>query len=225
MFQPSAIRGWQMRGSAGQRQQAFSVWLRTGRRGRHPDNGEIERKFNPWHDPDDGRFTFAGAGDRSGTSDGGSAKPVGSHAPKIQYVEDFGMAPLASMAEVDIWRATELAKNRGKPGYAEAIEVQYQRYRQAFAGQPSSTLDRIASGATGLARGAGTAVYDSGKEAVTGLYSAATNNPVTTVQNIGRGIAGKIDSAISAEDTPASVQISRLRTRSLTRPLMTSAMR
>lgn len=34
---------------------AFEIFLRTGR-------GTVESKFNPWHDPEDGRFTFAGQG-------------------------------------------------------------------------------------------------------------------------------------------------------------------
>jgi LysM repeat protein len=38
---------------------AFSVWLRTGRRG---GGLPIEVKFNPWHDREDGRFTFVGQG-------------------------------------------------------------------------------------------------------------------------------------------------------------------
>lgn len=37
---------------------AFEAYLRTGRR----FAGAVELKFNPWHDPDDGRFTFAGRG-------------------------------------------------------------------------------------------------------------------------------------------------------------------
>lgn len=36
----------------------FEFWLRTGLV-REPS---MERKFNPWHDPDNGRFTFAGQG-------------------------------------------------------------------------------------------------------------------------------------------------------------------
>ena len=36
---------------------AFEIYLRTGRRVKG-----IEVKFNPWHDPDNGRFTFAGTG-------------------------------------------------------------------------------------------------------------------------------------------------------------------
>jgi hypothetical protein len=38
---------------------AFEIYLRTGRR---VVRGAIERKFNPWHDPDDGKFTFANQG-------------------------------------------------------------------------------------------------------------------------------------------------------------------
>ncbi len=44
---------------AGVKMSPFSIYLRTGRR----VTGSIQTKFNPWHDPDDGRFTFAGRGD------------------------------------------------------------------------------------------------------------------------------------------------------------------
>lgn len=48
---------------------AFEIYLRTGRRtqpgGPAP---KLERKFNPYHDPDNGQFTFAPGGSRSGTS-------------------------------------------------------------------------------------------------------------------------------------------------------------
>ena len=43
---------------------AFEVFLRTGRI--VPDAEKLEHKFNPLHDPDDGRFTFAGQGRRFG---------------------------------------------------------------------------------------------------------------------------------------------------------------
>lgn len=42
-------------------QSAFAAFLRTGQRLVGPSD-EIEVKFNPWHDPEDGRFTFAGQG-------------------------------------------------------------------------------------------------------------------------------------------------------------------
>lgn len=40
---------------------AFEIYLRTGRRVSEAE-AALETKFNPWHDPDDGRFTFAGRG-------------------------------------------------------------------------------------------------------------------------------------------------------------------
>lgn len=39
---------------------AFDFYLRTGRS--LPHATKLETKFNPWHDPEDGRFTFAGQG-------------------------------------------------------------------------------------------------------------------------------------------------------------------
>ena len=56
------------------RMSAFEYYLRTGRRLADPD--PVETKFNPWHDPEDGRFTFAGQGRRSG--DGTSRSQDGS---------------------------------------------------------------------------------------------------------------------------------------------------
>jgi len=75
----------------------FSYFLRTGR-SRPVDRG-TEVKFNPWHDPDDGRFTFVGqgryfAGGQTRTSSSGTArtpaqsrtsatpKPIGPAFPK-----------------------------------------------------------------------------------------------------------------------------------------------
>lgn len=56
-----------------ERRRTFSVWLRTGRLPvAHGADGR-ELKFNPWHDPRDGRFTFAGTGKyyAQGWGDGG----------------------------------------------------------------------------------------------------------------------------------------------------------
>ena len=49
---------------------AFPMWLRTGRLPSYPKGDGIECKFNPWHDPEDGRFTFAGAGRYHGGGEG-----------------------------------------------------------------------------------------------------------------------------------------------------------
>lgn len=51
--------------SAGTRQSAFSYYLRTGRRFHIKEAASAEFKFNPYHDPRNGRFTFAPGGPQS----------------------------------------------------------------------------------------------------------------------------------------------------------------
>lgn len=56
--------------SGGKQSSAFSWWLRTGKLPPALGPDGLELKFNPWHDPTDGRFTFAGSGqnyDQSGS--------------------------------------------------------------------------------------------------------------------------------------------------------------
>lgn len=56
---------------------AFSIYLRTGRRVAPSD---VEVKFNPWHDPANGQFTFAGRGEYSPgngqSAEGGPGRPA-----------------------------------------------------------------------------------------------------------------------------------------------------
>ncbi|MGI4939935.1 MAG: DNA/RNA non-specific endonuclease [Janthinobacterium lividum] len=59
LYLPSRIRSPSAR---------FGTYLRTGL-GLDLDDGGVELKFNPWHDPATGRFTFKGGGD--GTWGGG----------------------------------------------------------------------------------------------------------------------------------------------------------
>lgn len=44
---------------------AFSLWLRTGQWPAGPAAPDVECKFNPYHDPRNGQFTFAPGGPRS----------------------------------------------------------------------------------------------------------------------------------------------------------------
>lgn len=44
----------------------FEFWLRTGRLVTGAGADQTEAKFNPWHDPTNGQFTFAGGGTSSG---------------------------------------------------------------------------------------------------------------------------------------------------------------
>ncbi|WP_445190891.1 hypothetical protein ACT009_09710 [Sphingomonas sp. Tas61C01] len=48
--------------SNNKRARDFSNWLRTGRLPLVIDPGGLELKYDHWHDPDDGRFTFAQSG-------------------------------------------------------------------------------------------------------------------------------------------------------------------
>lgn len=64
--------------SADERRQAFSHWLRTGRLPRLKNADGIEIKFNPWHDPENGRFTFANTGRYFGRRGAGGSSG-GSH--------------------------------------------------------------------------------------------------------------------------------------------------
>lgn len=48
---------------------AFEIYLRTGKTVTQASE-ELQVKFNPWHDPENGRFTFAGQGRYYGRGDG-----------------------------------------------------------------------------------------------------------------------------------------------------------
>lgn len=70
---------------------AFSYWLRTGRLPAVRSAAGLELKFNPWHDPEDGRFTFANTGDYHPRGSGGGAKarrPRAGPTPKSQPSSD-----------------------------------------------------------------------------------------------------------------------------------------
>ncbi|WP_313538250.1 DNA/RNA non-specific endonuclease [Sphingomonas sp.] len=121
--------------TATEQRRAFAIWLRTGRQVR-PDEGDaIEVKFNPWHDPSDGRFTFAGAGS---TSKGGSGV-IGQRKRKRvpPYGDDPKLKPITSLEEADAWRASELAKHPRDPDWRDAIETRYRYYQNHFRPLPS----------------------------------------------------------------------------------------
>lgn len=134
---------------AEQRRHDFSVWIRTGRWPRRGDSRAIERKFNPWHDPANGRFTFAGAGGYSGTGGARQADGGGQDTRKVAYIEDRALPPIASRKEVEAWRAEELAKHGHEPGYPKAIEAQYRRYLDELARRDHPASEIQAAGQAG----------------------------------------------------------------------------
>ncbi|MDV3459032.1 hypothetical protein RZN05_18685 [Sphingomonas sp. HF-S4] len=191
--------------AAEQRRRSFGVWLRTGRRPTLGDQPEV--KFNPWHDPNDGRFTFSGSGEYYDPGSPRQGDSPGRKVPKFSYVEDPRLPSISTKEEADAWRTAELAKYGHKRERRRAIEEQYQRYLQDLKPPPADLLRKASEAAGGAVVG----VYDVGKDVVTGLYSLATTNPVTSAQNIGIGLARKIDDAIEAEDTPAYVHLKKTR--------------
>jgi len=71
-------RGGMSESPHGRKPSAFSRWLRTGRLPPAVSPDGLELKFNPWHDPTDGRFTFAGAGRHYGTGEADTASGASS---------------------------------------------------------------------------------------------------------------------------------------------------
>lgn len=190
-----------IRTSSDRQQSAFSWWLRTGRLPLVPTADGIECKFNPWHDPLDGRFTFAGSGRHYGAGGAGpsaratdrNTKPIDRQKPQQARIAKWSTA------------ATPPAGQRGrhskKPVSGATIEAQTKPVGSRRTGQSNQAAEFI----TGVGEG----VYDVAEGTVAAAYAALTTNPVTTVRNAGREIAAMIDTAIAAEDIPARVQVSR----------------
>lgn len=66
---------------------AFSMWIRTGYVPRSERQDGYELKFNPWHDPADGRFTSAGSGAGSTSKSGIPYSGAHRRAPSNPVVE------------------------------------------------------------------------------------------------------------------------------------------
>ncbi|WP_431470871.1 hypothetical protein [Sphingosinithalassobacter sp. LHW66-3] len=186
-----------------QRRAAFRAWLRTGRAGGPVDARGREFKFNPWHDARTGRFTFAGQGRYFARSAGGAAPRVRQDAPTIELREI--LPPVGSREEADTERDRLLALHGDTSANRALIEDWRRRQQEALAPSPADPPNPLADFATGVAEG----VYDVAEGAVTGTYTLLTTSPITTVGAIGSGIAGTIDAAIEAEDTPTYVHLSR----------------
>ncbi|MGU3389545.1 hypothetical protein [Sphingomonas sp. M1A8_2b] len=190
----------------GEHRSGFSHWLRTGRRPTAISPEGIELKFNPWHDPEDGRFTFVGAGSHYGSSAADPADEPGARASaRIDGPPSMGDRRKSHAAKLSNSKALRAGapvgdgKRTVKRGPSEA-------HPQSDAvSRPGSPPNPVAEFVGGVGEG----LYDVGKETVTEVHAALTTNPATTIRNAGRGIAGMIDTVIAAENTPARIQVSR----------------
>jgi hypothetical protein len=177
--------------------------LRTGKVPPPLSPDGLELKFNPWHDPVDGRFTFTGAGGHYGASGiDVASRRVSARLGRAQSMGDRSKSPTATLPEAAAPRAGPLAGDGQRSVERGSVPVQPTRIPGS---PPASHPNPVAEFVGGVGQG----LYDVGEGAVTGVHAALTTNPVTTVRNVGRGIAGMIDTAIAAEDTPARVQVSR----------------
>lgn len=192
--------------SDGRQSSAFSRWLRTGKLPSALGPDGLELKFNPWHDPADGRFTFAGAGRRYGAGGTDVAREANS-----RTVPRAGRAPIAEDRRKSQTATPQTAGNA--PGRTSKSEDQGPA-RHASSAVLSKRIERQRSGnqpspVTEFVGGVGEGLYNVGKEAVSGVRAALTISPVTTARNAGRGVAEMIDAVIASEDTPARIQVSR----------------
>lgn len=187
--------------SDSERRRAFTIWLRTGRLPQISTTNGIERKFNPWHDPLDGRFTFAGSGRHYGTGGAGpSGRATGRNLGVInrQKPRQPRITVRPSAAAPPAGQAGQLNRNPPSPATVQPQSMPAVARRDDF---PNPVAEFIA--------GAGEGGYEVMKATVAGAYDALTTSPFTTLGNAGRSIASMIDTAIAAEDIPAKIQVSR----------------
>jgi hypothetical protein len=192
--------------SGGNKSSAFSWWLRTGRLPPALGPDSLELKFNPWHDPADGRFTFAGAGRSYGAGGadaaGGNNSRTSSSTGSMSALWKRRKSQTATLPIAGMSSAGAPASRDRRPVKHAPLALQSRRIEGKRPGNEPNPFNEFVGGV-------GEGLYDVGKGTVAGVHATLTTNPATTVRNAGRGIAGVIDAAIAAEDTPARIQISR----------------
>jgi len=182
-----------------ERRRAFSVWLRTGRWPTVTPSGNVEVKFNPWHDPADGRFTFTGSGRAYGRSDGNGSSGDGR--------SGSGGSPTPRSAGAPQSRTPE---NHHKPSAAPASNSQSKILR------PTAPLLRAAkpnlnpkNGSTGAGfTGGGGGRFGGGGASSSELW---TDDPVQQRQVSGSTVAARIqqagDSQARIEERPGLLNV------------------
>lgn len=123
--------------AAGKRK-AFERYLRTGQRFQ-VDEPKIEAKFNPWHDPDDGRFTFSGRGNYVGV--GHSAAETSSQNAR------FARRPTSAVAH----RRLEVSRQTGRQAQQSPLdEARDPKNYTVYVVERGDSLSHIAKNRKGL---------------------------------------------------------------------------
>lgn len=160
---------------------------------RGPDG--IELKFNPWHDPQDGRFTFAGQGRHYGAGGSDKASDGGGHHPtrvaRTSRTNSRDRSHSVAPRKAGTPPGTDGTKPAERGRGSDSTPVQQPNPITEFVGRVSQGIHDVAEGSA------------------TSLQAVLTTNPAATIRHAGREIAGMIDTVIAAEDTPARDQVSR----------------
>jgi hypothetical protein len=178
------------------RQSAFSRWIRTGRLPAVEAFDRVELKFNPWHDPADGRFTFAGSGHYRGAGGIASNRMLGLADRDHHREPRIATSPKPQGSDAGRSTNVDRSPESGTAGVRPKLPAASRR-----SDQPNPAAEFVG--------GVGEGLYGVAKGTAVAAHSVLTTNPVTTVRNVGRGIAGTIDAVLEAENTPARIQVSR----------------
>lgn len=145
------------------RRSAFELYVRTGRWVAEP----VETKFNPWHDPDDGRFTFAGQGGYFGNgaprSEGGTRRIATRSGSNAHVIAGSSMRSPATQAVTPPIRA-----QKPKPAPIPHLGARAKR-------SPSGKLRTSSASQTTRSVPAGTADQRSEAGSTGSLISTASN--------------------------------------------------
>ncbi|WP_354279295.1 hypothetical protein [Sphingomonas sp. PvP056] len=182
----------------------FSV-LRTGRLPRISNPDVVEFKFNHWHDPTDGRFTFVGSGHYHG---GAAQKPKRRTSDRSPNTGHRGQSGAESRGAKMPRRETPSSEKPTRVSETPQSRSTAEPESIAAASRRIDPPNPVAE----FAEGVGEGLYRVGAGTVTGVYSILTTNPITTVQNVGIAVARTIDAALVADATPTTVHIARAAT-------------
>lgn len=177
------VKGW-----AVQEISAFSFYLRTGRR---REDDRVERKYNHWHDPGDGRFTFSGQGRyfsggaaARGQAQASSRRPVGGDVSNGQIGLRQRANLLAGPSQLNDSEPVKLALNGRNPrvrmrGNGGPPLHDPRTLEQVFPGlfnSPAGTIVAVADNLLGLT--------DPSRAQTTELSKAYANRLVREIQAI-----------------------------------------